>query len=62
MIFKMNITTKICPKCGSEDVYMVAGGITGGWMCKNCGYIGAILEKEIIGSKNKNVKIEGGKK
>jgi len=41
---------------------MVAGGITGGWMCKNCGYIGAILEKEIIGSKNKNVKIEGGKK
>jgi len=44
------ITTKICPNCGSEEVYMIAGGITGTWMCKKCGYTGPVFEKEIIES------------
>jgi ribosomal protein L37AE/L43A len=47
------ITKKICSNCGSEDVHMAAGGITGQWACNNCGNIGPVLEKEIIGSENK---------
>ena len=47
------ITTKICPNCGSEEVYMIAGGITGTWMCKKCGYSGPVFEKEIIESEVK---------
>ena len=42
------MSRKICPNCGSENVHMVAGGVTGGWMCKDCGYQGAVFEKEII--------------
>lgn len=41
---------KFCPSCGSEDVMMVAGGVTGSWMCKNCGFSGSIFpEKELLG-------------
>ena len=47
------ITRKICPNCGSEDVFMIAGGVIGNWMCKKCGYTGAILEKEILGREQK---------
>ncbi len=48
---------KFCPKCGSEDVMMVAGGITGTWMCKKCGFSGSIFpEKELIISKPKKDK------
>ncbi len=42
------LTKKFCPNCGSEDVDMIAGGITGGWMCRNCGYSGIFPEKPII--------------
>ncbi|PXY71322.1 hypothetical protein CXX78_01660 [Candidatus Parvarchaeota archaeon] len=50
----MVLTKKFCPRCGSEDVHMIAGGITGSWMCGNCGYTGSIFpEKEIVGSKEK---------
>lgn len=42
---------KFCPNCKSEDVEMVAGGITGGWMCRACGYSGPVLEKEILDKK-----------
>jgi ribosomal protein L37AE/L43A len=63
----MNITKKICPNCGSEDVHMIAGGITGQWECKSCGHIGPILEKEIIESEQEmekmhEKKVKGGKK
>ena len=50
------ITKKICPNCGSDDVTMVAGGITGNWMCKRCGYQGSVLEKEIVGKEMKILK------
>ena len=52
----MNITVKICPNCGSEDVYMVAGGVTGGWMCKKCGHMGPVFEKEIVGKEQRDKK------
>lgn len=29
---------KICPRCESEDIMMVTGGLTGAWACKKCGY------------------------
>ena len=54
------LTKKICPNCGSEDVIMVAGGITGQWMCKSCGYMGSVLEKEIIGKERTNKSINKG--
>ena len=48
----MMIGKKFCPSCGSENVEMVAGGMTGAWMCSDCGYSGSIFpEKPIIGSK-----------
>lgn len=56
------ITKKICPNCGSEEVYMIAGGMTGTWMCKSCGHIGPVFEKEIIGSEQKTKKVKEKKK
>ena len=48
------IGKKFCPNCGSENVYMMAGGITGTWMCSNCGYSGSIFpEREIVGKELK---------
>ena len=42
---------RICPKCGSDNVQMAAGGIIGMWICKNCGFSGSIFpEKPILGS------------
>jgi len=61
-MFKMDmITKKICPNCGSEDVYMIAGGMTGTWMCKKCGHVGPVFEKEIIGSERSGMKGTKGK-
>jgi transposase-like protein len=41
---------KFCPKCNSEDIELVAGGVTGNYMCRNCGFSGTLFpEKEIIG-------------
>lgn len=52
---------KFCPRCGSDDVEMVAGGITGSFMCNNCGYSGSVFpEKEFVGGEQKNKRI--GKK
>ncbi len=47
------IGKKFCPNCGGDDVEMVAGGITGAWMCADCGYSGSIFpEKPIVGGKS----------
>ena len=43
------LTIKFCPQCGSEDIALVAGGIMGTFMCKNCGYNGIMPEKEVLG-------------
>ena len=46
---------RICPRCGSENVQMVAGGIMGMWMCADCGFSGSVFpEKEIIGGELEN--------
>jgi len=52
------LSKKFCPNCGSEEVRMVASGMTGAWMCKKCGFSGSIFpEKEIIGGNmNENLK------
>ncbi len=48
LIFNM-LMKKFCPNCGSEDIDMVTGGITGSWICRKCGYSGSIFpEKPII--------------
>jgi len=45
------ITKKFCPRCGSEDVEMVAGGTMGTFICKNCLFSGSVFpEKSIVGS------------
>ncbi len=47
----MVLKVRICPKCGSDDVQMVAGGAIGMWICKKCGFSGSIFpEKPILGS------------
>ncbi len=39
----------VCPVCGSTDLYYEAGGISGTYVCKNCGYRGSlVIEKDII--------------
>jgi|SRR3989344_1701067 len=49
------ITRKICPRCGSDDVQMIAGGTIGMWMCKKCGFSGSIFpEKPIVGSESED--------
>jgi hypothetical protein len=45
---------KRCPKCRSTKVDFYAGGLTGSYHCKVCGYIGPILlEEEDIENKRK---------
>lgn len=51
------LTKKFCPRCGSEDVDLVAGGVSGTFMCRNCGFSGAVFpEKEILGREQKVMK------
>ncbi|MBO8178866.1 MAG: TFIIB-type zinc ribbon-containing protein [Archaeoglobus sp.] len=33
----------ICPVCKSKDVELDAGGYTGKYYCKNCGYVGSFV-------------------
>jgi ribosomal protein L37AE/L43A len=41
-------TKRFCPKCGSDEVMMVAGGTTGMWVCKSCGFSGPSFPEEPI--------------
>lgn len=48
------ISKKFCPNCGSEEIVMIAGGVTGSWICKNCSYSGSVFpEKEFLGKEQK---------
>jgi len=40
------LVKKSCPKCGSGAIDFYAGGLTGIYHCKNCGYSGAIIVEE----------------
>ena len=37
----MNI--KACPRCGSKNIVLHAGGCTGNYKCLDCGYIGPLI-------------------
>jgi ribosomal protein L37AE/L43A len=48
---------RVCPRCGSEDLMMVTGGITGMWECKKCGYANDTFpEREEMGKEEKSKK------
>lgn len=37
-------TTRLCPQCGSKDIYLYMGGVMGiQYKCKVCGYLGSIV-------------------
>ena len=36
--------TKICPRCGSDDVEWVLPQNWSQWSCNNCGYTGLVVE------------------
>lgn len=41
---KLDRIIKVCPVCGSSDMYYEAGGYTGKvYRCKNCDYMGAFI-------------------
>ena len=42
------IKIKICPKCNSKEIEMVAGGITGTWRCKKCKFTSPIFPEKIV--------------
>jgi hypothetical protein len=54
VVFLNSMGIKRCPKCRSTNVDFYAGGLTGSYHCKVCGYIGPILlEEEDIENKRK---------
>ena len=36
---------RFCPKCDSEEVQPLVGGIIGTWVCKECGFVGIFPER-----------------
>ncbi len=37
-------TTRLCPQCGSREISLYMGGVTGvQYECKQCGYRGSII-------------------
>ena len=56
------LTKKFCPRCKSENVEMIAAGVTGSFMCRDCGYSGSIFpEKEIFLGKTDIKRLKGGR-
>ena len=47
---------KICPKCKSKEIKLVAGGIVGLYECKKCGFKGSIFPEIEIKQKGKKKK------
>jgi transposase-like protein len=37
------IMTKYCPKCGSSNIDWIIPQDRSKWICKDCGYIGALI-------------------
>lgn len=47
------VVVQKCPKCSSLDIDFYAGGLTGAYHCKRCGYIGPIISEEDVEVKKK---------
>ncbi len=55
----------VCPVCKSKDIVLDAGGYTGKYKCKNCGYVGSLIiemtegeYEELLKAKELDRKIE----
>ena len=50
------ISRKFCPRCESENIEMVAGGIIGSFMCEDCGFSGSVFpEKTLVGKEDARI-------
>ena len=49
---------RFCPKCDSEEVQPFIGGITGTWMCKECGYVGVFPERALAVVESRDIVLE----
>jgi len=57
------VKIKFCPKCGNEDIVLVAGGNLGQYECKKCKFRGSIFPEKEVEIKNKlSKKINLGKR
>jgi len=34
---------KVCPQCGSENIFFEIGFVTGTYRCNDCGYVGPVI-------------------
>ncbi len=34
---------RVCPQCGSENIDLEVGYITGKYRCADCGYVGSVI-------------------
>jgi ribosomal protein L37AE/L43A len=39
---------QLCPKCKRDSLILEAGGLTGTYKCKKCGYVGSLVIEEDI--------------
>ncbi len=48
----------VCPVCKSTDVELDAGGVSGKYYCKECGYIGSFVLEMTEGEYEEMIKME----
>ena len=48
----------VCPVCKSTEIELDAGGYTGKYYCKNCGYVGSFILEMTEGEYKEFVKSE----
>ncbi len=48
----------VCPVCKSTEIELDAGGYTGKYYCKNCGYIGSYILEMTEGEYKELLKME----
>ena len=48
----------VCPVCKSTEIELDAGGYTGTYYCKNCGYVGSYILEMTEGEYKELLKME----
>ncbi len=48
----------VCPVCKSTEIELDAGGYTGKYYCKNCGYVGSYILEMTEGEYKELLKME----